>query len=136
MYYKRGTNPRFDAKYFSLQPNLEKFLATVDLPYDADHIPAENSLFLLDENDQIVQIRSQQDYERHWDLLKPASGRTPFIVYAYLKNINKVDETLRKGPHYASDGGAAAEIVECDDYVRENLVLTITEYHNRTFGRI
>ena len=142
MYFKKGTNPKVKVKYFSLQPNFEKFLATVDLEYSADHMPADGSLFLLDQNDQIVQIRSQQDYERHWNLLKPASGRTPFITYALYKNMSKVTEALKRGPSqskilfcdkdsYHRDRGAAS-----DDYVTQDLSITVAECHGRNFRLI
>ena len=158
MYFLKGTNPLVKVKYYSLPPNLKTFLETVDLQFGANYMPTKNSLFVLDENEQIVQIRSQQDYERHWNLLKPASGHTPFVMYAYLKNITKVEEILRRGPpesvkNYqhqvhsyidsmiltgaaASDErerGAATESAAREDIDLEYLIFTAPAQFDRTF---
>ena len=132
MFFLKGTNPRVTVKHYSLQPNLERFLATVDVQFGAYSMPADGSLFLLDENEKIVQIRSQKDYERNWNLLKPASGHTPFLMYARLHNIDKVEATLKRGPQNR-DGGAATETAAGNESEHKNLVLTASENYDRTF---
>ena len=58
MYFLKATNPRAKVKHYSLPPSLEEFLETVDLQFGANNMPAKSSLLVLDENEQLVQIRT------------------------------------------------------------------------------
>ena len=50
-------------KLYSLPPNLAELIESTDLIIGA--MPAKSSIFLMDENQQIVQIGSQKDYEKY-----------------------------------------------------------------------
>ena len=96
MWFKKGTAPRVKAKPYSLPPNLNELIKSTELTIAS--MPADSSIFLMDENQQLVQIRSQKDYEKYQNLLKPTSGRTPFLMYANKSSIDKVIDILRAGP--------------------------------------
>ena len=133
-------------------------LDKTDLAFNVSSMPATHSIFAIDENQKIVEIRSQQDYAKYWQLLQPTSERTPFLVYAKASNLDKAEEILRLGPHpnqntlnnpdqlertristddaasCARDVGAAQEIATGIDLDFEDLIVTVIARFSRTFS--
>ena len=100
MWLRTNTASKGKAKHIPLPKSLDELLAMEDLnfSFNARSIPAGHGFFTMNENNQIVQIRSEQDYARYWQLLKPTGERMPFLVYSKLSNLDSVEAILRLGP--------------------------------------
>ena len=68
MWLKINTTSKGKPKNIFLPNCLEELLANegLNFNFNASLIPPGHGFFTIDENNQIVQIRSEQDYAKYW----------------------------------------------------------------------